>query len=100
MTPELAEAMGGLETYYFGANLLQYILPENGNQPVVRVEIAPPDGKKKAVTNGIYAEDEVLAGISDAQKKLEAEQPDRVVTVGGNCMVYIKGARIIKRCLR
>ena len=64
---------GGLETYYFGANLLRYILPANPNQPIVKVEILPPDGKEKAVTNGIYAEDEVLAGIQDAQKKLAAE---------------------------
>lgn len=37
----------------------------------------------------IYAEDEVLAGIQDAQRKLTAENPDRVVTVGGNCMVSL-----------
>ncbi len=24
---------GGLETYYFGANLLRFILPENDNRP-------------------------------------------------------------------
>lgn len=24
---------GGLDTYYFGANLLAHILPENKNQP-------------------------------------------------------------------
>ena len=80
---------GGLETYYFGANLLQYILPENKTQSVVRVEIAPPDGKEKPITNGISAEEEVLAGIQDAQKKLEAEKPDRVITIGGNCMVSL-----------
>ena len=80
---------GGLETYYFGANLLQYILPENKNQPIVRVEIAPPDGKEKSITNGISAEDEVLAGIKDAQKKLDAERPDRIITIGGNCMVSL-----------
>ena len=80
---------GGLETYYFGANLLQYILPENKNQPIIKVEITPPDGKEKAVTNGIFAEDEVLAGIGDAQAKLEAEQPDRVITIGGNCVVSL-----------
>ena len=56
-------AGGGLEAYYFGANLLQHILPENRNQPIVRVEIAPPDGKEKAITNGILAEGEVLAGV-------------------------------------
>lgn len=78
---------GGLETYYFGANLLQYILPENNNQKLVKVEITPPDGKEKTVKNGIYAEDEVLAGIQDAQNKLAAEKPDRIITIGGNCMV-------------
>lgn len=37
----------------------------------------------------ICAEDEVLAGIQDAQRKLTAENPDRVVTVGGNCMASL-----------
>ena len=80
---------GGLEAYYFGANLLQYILPENQNQPIIRVNIAPPDGKEKTITNGISAEDEVLSGIKDAQAKLEKAQPDRVITIGGNCMVSL-----------
>ena len=80
---------GGLETYYFGANLLQYILPENQNQPVIRVNITPPNGEEKAVTNGISAENEVLTGIKDAQAKLETEQPDRVITIGGNCLVSL-----------
>lgn len=80
---------GGLDTYYFGANLLQHILPQNENQPVIRVDIAPPDGREKPVTNGISGEDEVLAGIRDAQAKLEAEQPDRVITIGGNCLVSL-----------
>ena len=80
---------GGLDTYYFGANLLQYILPSNSNQPLVKVDIIPPNDKKKEVTNGIYAEDEVLIGIKDAQKKIEAEKPDRIITIGGNCIVSL-----------
>ncbi|WP_294362330.1 arginase family protein [uncultured Senegalimassilia sp.] len=80
---------GGLDTYYFGAMLLQHILPKNPNQPLVKVDILPPDGKEKRVTNGIYAEDEVLTGIQDAQRKIAAEDPDRIVTVGGNCMVSL-----------
>lgn len=82
-------ASGGLETYYFGANLLQYILPQNENQKLVKVEIAPPDGKAKTVTNGIYSEDEVVSGIRDAKKKLAVEQPDRIITIGGNCLVSL-----------
>lgn len=80
---------GGLDTYYFGADLLQHILPQNPNQKTVRVDITPPDGTEKEVTNGIYAEQEVLDGIWDAQKKLKAEDPDRIITIGGNCMVSL-----------
>ena len=46
---------GGLDTYYFGANLLQLILPQNSKQPVVKVDVIPPNNKEKVVTNGIYA---------------------------------------------
>lgn len=35
---------GGLTTYYFGANLLQHILPANPDQPTIKVDIAAPDG--------------------------------------------------------
>lgn len=80
---------GGLEEYYFGANLLQYILPVNDKQKLIKVEIAPPNGAEKAVKNGIFAEDEVLAGIKDAQKKIANEKPNRIITIGGNCIVSL-----------
>ena len=82
-------ASGGLETYYFGANLLQYILPLNNNQPLVKVNIEPPNNKEKIITNGISAEDEVLNGIKDAQNKIQAEKPDKIITIGGNCLVSL-----------
>lgn len=49
----------------------------------------PKLGHEKWEAVRIYAEDEVLAGIQDAQRKLTAENPDRVVTVGGNRMVSL-----------
>lgn len=78
---------GGLETYYFGANLLAHILPENEKQPLLKVEIAPPDGKIRNVTDGIYAKNEVLAGIKSAMSVIEKAKPDKIITIGGNCMV-------------
>ena len=75
---------GGLDTYYFGANLLQYILPKNPIQPTIRVDVLPPDNREKPITNGIYAENEVLAGVQDAQQKIATEEPDRIITIGGN----------------
>lgn len=82
-------ASGGLETYYFGAKLLQHILPPNENQKLVEVKIEAPDGKPKPVTNGISAEDEVISGIRDAKKKIAEEKPDRIITIGGNCIVSL-----------
>lgn len=78
---------GGLETYYFGAKLLAHILPENEYQPLLEVKIAPPDGKERSVTDGIYARDEVIAGIKTAAKVIENAKPDRIITIGGNCIV-------------
>lgn len=78
---------GGLETYYFGANLLSHILPANENQPLLKVNIAPPDGKDREVTDGIYAKDEVLSGIRQAALVLESAKPDKIITIGGNCIV-------------
>ncbi|MFR1517845.1 MAG: arginase family protein [Clostridia bacterium] len=78
---------GGLETYYFGANLLAHILPENENQPLLKVEISPPKGKAYDVTEGIYAKEEVLSGIVSAMQVIEAAKPDKIITIGGNCIV-------------
>ena len=80
---------GGLETYYFGANLLQHILPENKNQSIIKVDIQPPNENKKKISNGIYEEDQVLNGITNAYKKLEEEKPDKIITIGGNCLVSL-----------
>ncbi|QIX86201.1 arginase family protein [Campylobacter ureolyticus] len=80
---------GGLDTYYFGAKLLQYILPKNKNQPLVEVDIMPPNGEKKSITNGILGEDEVLYGIKNAQNKIKEESPDKIITIGGNCIVSL-----------
>lgn len=80
---------GGLDTYYFGANLMQHILPENASQPLFRVNIPAPDGKEKPITNGVYAEKDVVAGIENAKRILEREKPDRVITIGGNCLVSL-----------
>lgn len=78
---------GGLDTYYFGANLMAHILPENEKQPLIRVNILPPSGDKKTITDGIYGKEDVIGGIQDAMHKIETENPDRIITIGGNCIV-------------
>lgn len=79
----------GMETYYFGANLLAHILPENEKQPLIKVELTPPDGKEHTVTAGIYARSEVMAGIRQAKAAIEKANPDKIITIGGNCVVSL-----------
>lgn len=78
---------GGLETYYFGANLLQHILPANPKQSLVKVNIAAPDGLERTVQDGITGKKEVFAGILAAQKVIAENQPQKIITIGGNCLV-------------
>lgn len=78
---------GGLTTYYFGANLLQHILPANPDQPTIKVNIAAPDGTERLIEDGILGKSEVLAGIEAAQKAIADSHPDRIITIGGNCLV-------------
>lgn len=78
---------GGLDAYYLGAHLLARLLPRNERQPVLRVDLAPPDGAGRAVTDGIYAREEVLDGIRRAAGVIEAARPDRIITIGGSCIV-------------
>ena len=80
---------GGLDEYYFGSCLMSHIIPENRDQKLVKVDVAPPDGRERSVTEGVYAKEEVIAGIRDAMNKIEAEKPDRIITIGGNCMVSL-----------
>lgn len=67
---------GNLEEYYLGSSLMAHIIPENPRQKLVRVEITPPDGRERKVSGGIYAREEIIAGIRDAMTKLEVEAPE------------------------
>lgn len=80
---------GGLRTYYFGANLLQHILPENTDQPTVKVDIAAPDEAERSIQDGILGKSEVMAGIEAAQNAIAHWHPDRIITIGGNCIVSL-----------
>ena len=80
---------GGLTTYRLGARLMAALLPENDAQPLVKIDVPALGDVDPAVTNGIASEAAVLDSIRKARAALEAEAPDRVITVGGNCIVSL-----------
>lgn len=80
---------GGLSTYRLGARLMAAMLPENETQPLVKIDVPALGKTGPTITNGIASEDAVLEGIRKARAALEKEAPERVVTVGGNCIVSL-----------
>ncbi|MBY0794294.1 arginase family protein [Corynebacterium parakroppenstedtii] len=81
---------GGLDTYYFGAELLKHLLPKNDNQPWKTVPIDPPGHNQQLPTkDGIYGLETLTQGIHSAQSILDDNRPDRVITIGGSCLVSV-----------
>ena len=56
---------------------------------LIKVDIAPPDGKEKEIVDGIYARADVVAGVKDATDKISSEKPDKIITIGGTCFVSL-----------
>lgn len=80
---------GGLSTYRLGARLMAAMLPENETQPLIKIDVPALGKTGPTITNGIASEAAVLEGIRKARAALEKEAPERVVTVGGNCIVSL-----------
>lgn len=77
---------GNNAPYFFGAQLLSWLAPE-ANGPVEEVHVARPDGKTLQNENGIVARQVLLEQLSHARQLIEKHQPDRMVVLGGDCLV-------------
>ncbi|WP_323877440.1 arginase family protein [Aeromonas caviae] len=77
---------GNNEPYYFGAQLLNWLAPET-NGPIEFVEVEKPDGNPLTEIQGIVARNTLINQLEDAQEKILKHQPDRLVILGGDCLV-------------
>jgi len=77
---------GNLEEYHFGARLLAWLAPA-ATGPVATVEVAEPDGVRLAREDGIVARSVLLQQLDRAEQILRMETPDKVVVLGGDCLV-------------
>lgn len=77
---------GNNPAYVFGAQMLSWLAPD-ASGPVEQVTVAQPGGETPAIENGIVARRALLAQAEDARRRIERHQPDRVVVLGGDCLV-------------
>lgn len=80
---------GNLDEYYLGARLMSQIVPENQNQRLYKIDLPSPDSVHAEEKDGIYALDEVILGIQKANNILYEANPDKIITIGGNCIVSL-----------
>ncbi|KQV37019.1 arginase family protein [Rhizobium sp. Root1204] len=77
---------GNLPAYHFGAELLAWLAPPAGG-PVAEVKIDKPTTDTLPVEGGIVAKSALLAQLHSAQDVIEQHAPDKLVVLGGDCLV-------------
>lgn len=82
--PDPAEASTG---YYLGAQLLNFLAPDNGQK--TRVVPVATDAAERRSADGVLDRDVIAAQTRAAMDILEIERPRRIVTLGGECSVSV-----------
>jgi arginase len=78
---------GNQHDYYFGSQLLAWLAPL-ANGPVETVPVPEPQpGETLDVENGIVARAALLQQARAARQAIEKHHPDRIVTLGGDCLI-------------
>lgn len=73
--------------YYLGAQLLNFLAPESGQETYI-VPIAT-DIVKREVTDGVLDKKAIILQTKAALDILTIQNPDKVVTLGGECSVSV-----------
>ncbi len=73
--------------YYKGSQLLAMLAPENPRQKKIIIPVEAPTDAPLAEENGVVAQQAVLGNVQRAKTAIQKEKPDRIITLGGNCLV-------------
>ena len=73
--------------YYLGAQLLNFLAPDNG-QDTYTVPVST-DLVERKVTDGVMDKEAIIAQTKAALAILAIQKPDKIVTLGGECSVSV-----------
>lgn len=91
---------GGDEpAYRFGAELLRWMAPPHDG-PEETVIVPEPDGGVQEIDRGIKARAALLSQARAARAAIERHNPDRIVTLGGDCLVDLAPIAYLNRKYR
>lgn len=77
---------GNNPPYHLGARLLNWLAPAPAG-PVEEVPVSPPTNTPLSLENGVVARGALLEQLRQARQLIAKHQPDRLVVLGGDCLV-------------
>ena len=82
---------GGLPCYRLGAQLLEFLAPPSSGptEHITTASIDPTAPDSLASQDGVVAKTAVLSDLAQASKTIAEHAPDRIVTLGGDCLVSL-----------
>lgn len=87
LVPEISNSEDASRGYFLGANLLNFLAPDNGQESLI-VPISTEVTERKII-NGVLDRDVIVQQTSTALKMLEQRNPNKIVTLGGECSVSV-----------
>ena len=88
---------GGTEpAYRFGAELLRWLAPVHEG-PEETVPVPAPLGESLEIERGIKARTALLSQARAARAAIERHQPERIVTLGGDCLIDLAPMAYLNR---
>ena len=85
--PEISDPALAARGYFLGAQLLDFLAPNNGQQKFT-VPINT-DIKERKVVDGVLDRDDIALQTKAALDILNIERPDKIITLGGECSVSV-----------
>jgi arginase len=79
---------GNNPSYVFGSEMLSWLAP-SPQGAVERVAVTPPGDQPLALENGINGRQVLVEQAMEARRLIDLHQPDRIVTLGGDCFVSL-----------
>lgn len=86
--PEVKNPDDAARGYYLGAELLNFLAPKNPSHKTLTVPVSLEVGDRKP-QDGVIDRDTIAAQTRAAVAMLKAENPDRIITLGGECSVSV-----------
>lgn len=85
--PEISDPALVARGYYLGAQLLDFLAPDNG-QPKFTIPVNT-EAKERKTVDGVLDRDDIALQTKAALDILNVEKPDKIVTLGGECSVSV-----------